>query len=174
MSQPPKTVRAIACRWLLLAALLLFLVLVQILFDPFSLLVNALEHARIHTELAQARSRWEAAGVADYDLVISGYTPLACIVTGTSVSVRDSQPPEKPDTGSWQYCQVPRSVPEGFAFVENSLGWDGRLQVSFDAAYGYVRYLSYDCNFSRGLFSPIVSDCTQGFRIDSFTPVSTP
>lgn len=157
-----------------LGALLFCLVLLQVLFDPFSALVNGVAHLYVRFALEQAQSRWEAVGIDDYDLVISGYTPLACIVAEEPVAIRDGQDPEKPDSGSWQYCNVPRAVPEGFAFVENSLRWGGRVWVSFDAQYGYVRSLSYDCNFSHGLFSPVISDCNQSFRIDSFTPIDTP
>ncbi len=156
-----------------LAALLLFLGLLQILFDPFSLLVNAAEHARIRIELAQARARWNAAGIEDYDLTVTGSTALVCFVEERTFPVRDGQPPDISE-GYWEYCTVPRSVPDGFALVERSLTWDGRVQVGFDEEYGYVNSFSYNCNFTHGLFSPIVSDCTQGFHVESFIPIAQP
>ncbi len=157
-----------------LVALLLLLVVVEVLFDPFSMAVNAVERLRIRSELRQARSTWEAAGIADYDLTVSGYTPLACIVTEELIPVRDGQAPEKPATSSWQYCQIPRTVPEGLNRVEEALSWEGSMQASFDKQYGYVSSFQYSCMSGHGLLSPIVSDCGGGFHIISFTPLDHP
>jgi len=157
-----------------LVALLLLLVLVEVLFDPFSMVVNAVERLRIRSELAQARSVWETAGIKNYDLKVSGYTPLACIVTEELIPVRDGQAPEKSATPSWQYCQIPRTVSDGLDRVEEAMSWGGRLQVRFDEQYGYVSTFKYTCISSRGLFAPIIADCDQSFRVDSFTPLATP
>lgn len=157
-----------------LAALLLLLVLIQVLFDPFSMLVTFILSRGIRAELPRAQARWETAGIDDYDLLVSGYTPLLCILMEEFIQVRNGQAPEKPNTVSWQYCRVPRTVPEGFALVEEALGWGGQVKVTFDDQYGYVTSFSYDCNSNHGLFAPVISDCTQSFHIDNFSPVSRP
>jgi hypothetical protein len=157
-----------------LVALLLLLVLIEVLFDPFSAAVNAVERLRIRSELRQARALWESASIKDYDLKVSGYTPLACIVTEEMIPVRDGQAPEKPATPSWQYCQVPRTVPDGLDRVKEALDWGGSLQVRFDEQYGYVSTFKYSCVSGRGLLSPIIADCGESFRIDGFTPLTSP
>lgn len=157
--------------WIVVLAVLL--VVVQLLCDPFSLLLVTAEKAILRIQLVQARRRWQAAGIDDYDLSVSGYSPLTCIVTPETVHVRAGQP-EAPRQAYWEFCDVARSVPQAFAIVEQKLGWEYLLQVRFDRQYGYVAELRYDCNYTHGLLSGVVSDCSGGFRIDSFTPVVSP
>jgi Family of unknown function (DUF6174) len=153
-----------------LSGLVLFLIVVEVLFDPFSLAVNGIVRLRIRYELKQARAAWEAAGIENYDFVIYGYTPLSCILMEEKITVRGGRAPERPDTPSWQYCQVPLTVPEGFDRVEEALKRGDSIQASFDEQYGYVHSFNYSCMSSRGLLSPIVSDCSGGFHIPSFAP----
>jgi len=156
-----------------IVVLTVLLIVVQLLCDPLSVLAASAGQVVIRIQLAQARQRWEQATIADYDLTVSGYTPLACIVQDESVRVRDGQP-ENPPAGISDWCQVPRSVPQAFEVLEDSIDWGGQIWASFDRQYGYVRSFSYNCSYGHGLLSPVISDCTGGFRIDSFTPLAGP
>ena len=157
--------------WIVILAGLL--IVVQLLCDPLSVLVATAGRVVIRIQLAQARQRWENTAIADYDLTVSGYTPLACIVQDESVRVRNGQP-ENPPAGVSDYCQVPRSVPQAFEVLEDSIDWGGQISARFDRQYGYVRSFSYNCSYGHGLLSPVISDCTGGFHIDSFTPLAGP
>jgi hypothetical protein len=173
MSKWEKTPRQ-THRFLWLAAILVTLIIVQILFDAYSVLGAFAGQVVIRIQLAQARQRWQAAGIDDYDLTVSGYSPLTCIIMQETVHVRDGQA-EAPRAAYWEFCQVARSVPQAFEIVEEKLGWGGDLlQVRFDRQYGYVAEFSYNCNDSHGLLSGVASDCSGGFHIDSFMPVGSP
>lgn len=158
--------------WLI--GLVLFLVVVEVLFDPFSMTVEAIERLYIRYELKQARSTWEAAGIENYDFMIYGSSPLSCILMDGKIPVRGGKAPEKPDTPSWKYCQIPLTVPEGFDRVEKALRRGDSVQASFDKQYGYVHSFHYSCMSGHGLLSPIISDCSGGFHISGFTPLDHP
>lgn len=157
-----------------IAVMLVLLVVVQLLCDPLSVLVVTAGQVLVRVQLAQARQRWEESGLQDYDLTVSGYTPIICIVLEETIRVRGGEP-EAASQSYWEWCAVPRSVPQSFEAVERSLDWGGnRVQASFDRQYGYVSEFRYDCNYGRGLLSPIVSDCGGGFRVDDLTPRNGP
>jgi hypothetical protein len=157
--------------WILV--LLVLLVVVQLLCDPLSVFVVTAQQVVLRIQLAQARLRWDSAAIADYDLTVSGYTPLTCIVQEQTIRVRGGVP-ETAAAGYGEWCQVPRSVSQSFDVLERSLDWGTQVQAGFDRQYGYVSDFHFDCNYGHGLLSPVVTDCSGGFTINQFTPRTSP
>lgn len=157
--------------WILV--LIALLIVVQLLCDPFSLLLVTAEKVVLRIQLVQARRRWDNAAIVDYDLTVSGYTPLTCIVQEEPIRVRGGEP-QAAAAGYPEWCQVPRSMPQAFDAVEAALDGDWRVQARFDPQYGTVSELRFNCNYGHALLTPIGTDCTGGFQIDSFTPLAGP
>ena len=158
------------------------LLLVEILFDPLSWLMNMDAAASISADLLVARKQWRSQGIAEYKIDVQGSVPLVCIINAT-LTVREGQllavedhgsqleemtgyttrgisiEPERGDTPC-PYRDL--LVPQMYAQIErevNRIDWSQeRLEVSFDPEYGYVTEYRYDGYYRRGILNPVCSD----------------
>ncbi len=144
---------------------------------------NSAELDRIRAELPDAKARWDAQGIADYDVDVSAFTHLGCFVTDTTLSVRKgalvsatrykfsgTALPAPEITLSLDYgkpvCPLENLLPSTmFKMVERSLDIDPfktAFEVDFDPDYGFVtKYYLYTygtdgvANFTFSNFRPI-------------------
>ena len=175
------------------------LLIVEILFDPLSWLINMDAASSIGADLLVAKEQWQSQGIVEYRIDVQGYVPLDCIINAT-LTVREDQllavedhggplaetagyttrrgisiEPERWDTPCPYRDML---VPQMYARIErevNRIDWSReRLEVSFDPEYGYVTKYRYDGYYQRGILNPVCSDCNVWFSFSNFEPVTDP
>ena len=169
---------------------------IQILFDPLSSILNVTERVKGRIEFPSALSRWESEGIAHYSFDISGAVPMACFFSG-NVEVKDdvvirTGPRSDADENIYLYspgfwtsndslfllCNHEIYTVKGMFneldtwLLDNPLFFTGThfavTQISFDPTYGFIsRFQIGNCG-GYGLLSPKVSECSSGFSIENF------
>jgi hypothetical protein len=173
------------------------LAIVEVLFDPLSWLLQMDTADSIYADLLAAKERWQSQEVTEYTIDVEGFIPLSCMVNAT-LTVRDSQLVAVEDHGSllresadqngegipieperWDapFCSYrDLLVPEMYARVEqdlNRIDWSqDKLEVSFEAKYGYVTGYQYDCCYRQGILNTNCSDCNFWFSFSNFEPMN--
>ena len=79
-----------ACSVRIGCALILVILILELLFGPLSIMVNAFRINRIRAELPAARARWQSHGISDYDIDVRASIPPACWFEAT-LSVRGGE-----------------------------------------------------------------------------------
>jgi len=166
--------------WVALAVV----IVVQVLFDPLTSLIELMEGYQAQIGLPSARQKWESQNISHYKFDIKGYVPLACIVGG-SVEVKDgvvikigpsstAVESDNPflDTGftSMEHpflCNYKNyTIPSFFDYLSehpNSI-----TGISFDLDYGFISHYRFGSSGGHGLLSPRIYDCCGGFGISNF------
>lgn len=176
------------------AALILVLLILELLFDPLSLMVNVIRINRLRAELPAARVRWQSHGVSDYDIDARASIPPVCWFEAT-LSVRGgelnavmaqeglhplvSTSPKVPiKQASWDgHCPYRQfSVAQTSKTIEQSLDKidiaTEALTVSFDPEFGFVTHHEHRYGYGMGLLSPRVGDCCVEYVFSNFQPVT--
>jgi hypothetical protein len=163
---------------------LIILLVVQVLFDPLSPLVEAAENYQAQTGLPKARYKWDLQGITHYKFDIRGHVPNACIVGGSvevqnekvihlgpsTESIKKAEP--FLDVGFWTMDDPPicnsknYTFSSFFAMIENQLG--SVTQISFDLDYGFISSFQLGSSGGHGLFSMRLFDCCSNFRVFNF------
>jgi hypothetical protein len=161
--------------------LILVILILELLFDPFSIMVNVIRINRIRAELPAARARWQSHEISDYDIDVRTSIPPACWFEATlsvrggelkAVMAREGLPPlvstwpKTPvEQTNWDgHCPYRQfSVAQTFKVVEQSLDSINlateALTVSFDPEFGFVTHYEHRYGYGIGLLSPRVGDC---------------
>ena len=169
------------------------LLLLEILFDPLSLIWSARVSESLPPELSLAREMWQSQGITDYTIDVEGFVPLASLINAT-LTVRGGElvavesyglPGIRTDEGvsigpaEWDaplFSYTELLVPELFARIERSLDridWSvDTLRVGFDSEYGYVTEYRYTYCYGWGLLNPTCSDNVIWFRFSNFQPIA--
>jgi len=190
---PPMTPSRLRTIGWIIPLLLVTGILVQVLYDPVSSVKHSLLVSRAHTDLPQARARWESLGIADYSFEIQGSAPMICqpsaiIEVGNKVVIKvetknflpeDSParllPPEKwadPDWGDEVFlCSYFHfTMPQFFDLVDDTLRNfpSSIMNLDFDPQYGYVSQFKFGTYVGYGLARPRLSNCCNTFEIRNF------
>lgn len=169
-----------------LGGIFLFIVVIQVLFDPLSDLQHRAERRQARLYLPTVRQKWEAQGITHYRFDIRGYVPLACMFGG-GIEVKDGEviPGEGSDAGEPGTMLYPGfaemdnlplcnsqnySMPGLITLIENWLeeSPSSITEISFDLQYGFISSFSFGSPGGNGLLSPTISDCCGGFTIENF------
>lgn len=172
--------------WWKIGGILSLLVLVQLLFDPFTDLKHQGERLQAQMNLPAARQKWEAKNITHYRFDIRGYVPLACLFDG-GIEVRDGLviPGPRSDAGKMDgllspgfssvkdppLCNVQGyTIPGFFNLVADWLAQSPSsvTKVTFDPEVGFITSFSFGSPGGKGLLSPTVSDCCGFFIIENF------
>jgi hypothetical protein len=167
----------------------------ELLFDPLAWTKNVGTAAQIRAALPLARSRWQAWGIADYDLEVKGFVPLSCMLAArlkvrnhdvAAVEARqtpwDEHLPWEPVAQSqWDlpFCSYAQlTVAHLFEKVERSLAEADlsvdALEVQFDPIYGFVTSYNYRSGYRQGLLNSVFSECCVWFAFSHFQEVDEP
>jgi hypothetical protein len=185
-------------RVLLAAGVALGIALVlELVFGPFSLLVDVIRVAVYRRELLAAEARWESRGVVDYDIEGSILVPPMCMydvsleVRGSDLvsatvwqSMPNSASPEEAMLSFWrEYCppNAEYTIGSMLARVETDLRRldlrEESVRVDFDPQYGFVTRYEHRHYGGRGLLTRYsVGDCCIEYLFSGFQSrgVSTP
>jgi hypothetical protein len=172
-------------RWRV-GGILLFFVLLQLLFNPFSSLQHAGNRLQARLYLPSARQKWDAQGIHHYRFDIRGSVPLVCIFGG-GIEVRDGVvipvvPSNAGESGAMLYASFPEIEAPPLCNVQNYTmsglfnlveTWQAEspssiTQISFDRQYRFISSFSFGNPGGSGLLSPTVSDCCGFFVIENF------
>jgi hypothetical protein len=162
---------------------------IQILFDPLSSMINLGENIQARIGLPIARARWDAQHIENYSFEIWNGLGGICMasarvevrngkvdrvffkdnlltmkISKTPMSRKDWANPYYPDIFFCDYANF--TMPQIFGEVEKSLGYISR--ISFDMKYGFVSGVRFGSPGGKGLMSPRIFDCCSGFSITNF------
>ena len=165
--------------WIALAVLLV----IEVLFDPLSLLIESAEKYQARVGLPIARQKWESQNVTHYKFDIRGFFHV-CIIGG-SVEVKDgviikTGPSSVAiETGNplldfgFSHMDYPPlcncknyTISIFFDYAEKYL--TSTSEISFDPEYGFISGVRWGGDGGFGLLNPRVSDCCSGFTITNF------
>jgi hypothetical protein len=176
--------------WLVLVVSLLCLLLLVLLLDPLPWLADIVSIACIRWELPRAMERWEAQDLEDYQVVVKGAIPLACLLdghltvrAGTLSEVRMRENPLVPDSPltvvnpeDWDRSSCPfkdLTVEAMFARLEGNIGnlrfFGAPLRVKFDHDAGYVTEYHFGRASQGGIFGATISECCTWFEFSDLT-----
>jgi hypothetical protein len=169
-----------------IGGLFLFIVLVQVLFDPFSEMLRLAERLQARQYIPTARQKWEAQGITHYRFNIRGYVPLTCMF-GDGIEVKDgvvihgeASDAGEPDamlhpgfagTDDPPLCNYQNyTMPGLFRLIEEWLAESPAsiTEISFDSRYGFISSFSFGNPGGHGILNPTISDCCGGFSIENF------
>jgi hypothetical protein len=182
----PKTALKIITR--VIGALLL----IEILFDPISIVGNHLEKTKTQRELAKAQQSWNSKWSEDYKITVRGAEPLICfydaIITvqkGQLVKVESRElfnenseykMVEKEKWNTYNGCDYTKfTIPQVLTFVSDELAQKNPLtqrpEIAFDSENGYVTH--YEVNYhGYGLFTiRVISDCCSWYEFSDYEPL---
>ena len=169
---------------------LIMLLVIQVLFDPLSPILNFSQIAKAKLLLPVAREKWEAQGVTHYSYDVYAFSQMCFL--GANIEVDDgvvfhAGPVKNPDPWdmlqgipqknldfppeTWFLCDYKNyTVPALFDYLEKQvhITRSKGTFISFDNTYGFVSYFRLDWSSGYGLLSPKVSSCCSGFRIWNF------
>ncbi len=168
---------------------------IQILFDPLSGMLKAIERIKGRIELPSARSKWESQGITHYSFDVSGGVAMGCFLSG-NVEVRDdiiirADPRSDDNQNNYFYSPEFWTLDDGHSLCNHEIYTVNRLfseletwlldtpliftgmdfavtEISFDPTYGFVSHFRVGNCGGLGLLSPKISDCSGGFVIENF------
>ena len=161
---------------------LLIGLVIEVLFDPLSSIIDASESIQARVGLPRARAKWEAQNIAYYSFEISVRSRM-CILDAR-MEVRNEEvvqinlidlfgagevleEPLPPSEWATSFCNYTNFiVPRFFDELEQSLQYVSR--ISFDIKYGFISKVHFGSPGGWGLFSPRIFDCCSSFEIDNF------
>jgi len=165
--------------------ILLIGLVIEIVFDPLSSLVDLSENIQARIGLPSARTRWDAQKINHYKFDIQGFVPFYCTING-SIEVKDGK---VMGTGSRSDVDVDvfflpdgggntpflcdyhnYIVPSLFDELQRGLRDppSSITRISFDRSHGFISYLRFGSPGGWGLLSPKISDCCSWFTIENF------
>ena len=165
--------------------LLLAGLVIEVLFDPVSHLVDLSENIQARVSLPGARTRWDAQKINHYKFDISGSIPLVCSFNG-NIEVRDGKvvnagkrsdadsdvfflsdgEANLPPLCDYHTYTMPLLFDELQRWSQESPS--SITRISFDSKYGFISDFGFGFSGGRGLLSPRISDCCGGFKIENF------
>ena len=168
---------------------LIILLVIQVLFDPLSPILNFIQSAKAKLLLPLARQKWESQGVTHYSYDVYAFSQL-CFM-GANIEVDDgvvvhAGPVLKPDPWDmiqgvnqnpgwppemWFLCDYQNyTVPNLFDHLEKQvqITRSTGTSISFDNTYGFISHFRLDWSSGHGLLGPKISSCCYGFRIWNF------
>jgi uncharacterized protein DUF6174 len=161
--------------------------IIQILLDPLSSLLNFSEYIKARVALPGARAKWEEQNFAHYsfDIAVRSST---CILDAR-VEVRNGQVAQVNPIDSFGHGEVLDEPlpPTGWAtsnpylficdytnftmpkfFDELGQSLQSITRISFDSKYGFVSSVRFGTPGGQGLFGSKISDCCSNFEIQNF------
>jgi hypothetical protein len=170
--------------------ILLLGLMIEVLFDPLSRILNFSENIQARVGLPHARAKWDAQKVNHYKFDIRGFIPLQCFFSG-NIEVKEgkvvstemrSEADKDPFVGlgtmlsegsanspflcNYHNYTVPHLFDELQRWSQESPSYITR--ISFDSKYGFISDFGFGFSGGRGLLSPEISDCCGGFTIENF------
>ena len=169
--------------------LIIFMV-IQVLFDPLTPILNLSQSAKARLLLPLARQNWESQAVTHYSYDVYAFSQLCFL--GANIEVDDGAvvhagPVKKPDPGdmiqgvlqqnpgfppdTWFLCDYKNyTVPDLFDHLEKivQITRSTGTSISFDNKYGFISKFRLDWSRGHGLLRPRISSCCYGFRIWNF------
>ena len=179
-----SSTKRIGGEWLLL---ILGLIILQILFDPLSTLLNLSENFQARVGLPAAREKWEAQGITNYSFRLNVLLPQELpnkmrveVRNGAVVqiypillesNVLEGKPlPPTAWTSSTTHVFFSNytnfTIPRLLIEVEQSLSQVS--QISIDPKYGFISSVRFGKPNDWGLLTPKVSHCCSSFEIQNF------
>jgi hypothetical protein len=172
-------------------AIIGILLLVVILFDPFSFTGNVMEQRKSLNDLANAKTLWETKGITSYKIKVRGAVPLGCIydaiLTFHNDELVDVQAKKSFDKNSeyvtvnkqrWSespcnYAQI--SISQVFSDANDILKnidlVNQRLKITFDPTYGFITRYQFSYNSYGLLTARLVWDCCAWYEFSDFHPI---
>lgn len=162
---------------------------VQILFDPLSSILNLSGNIQARVGLPNAQAKWDAQKINHYEFDISGSSPTYCgfngsievkdgkvISTGTRSDIDADLYPDAyllPEGGTNTpfLCDYHNyTIPLLFDELQRWLRESPSLitGISFDRKYGFISHLRFGTPNGWGLLNPKMSHCCGGFTIENF------
>lgn len=163
--------------WIILLAGLVF----EVLFDPFTNLLQWGKGIQARVSLPYARHKWDSQNITHYEFHIQGAISI-CLFGGT-VEVRNGQvihtsarSGDDLELGFSRRVDPPLcnyknyTMPRLFDEIQRSVDqWPFSIaRISFDPTYGFVSSVKFSNCGGHGLLSPRISDCSWGFTIKDF------
>ena len=170
------------------AGVVVFLVLMQLLYDPISFIKHSLKAVHIRTQLSEARADWEVGGIKDYSFEIMGSFQSICEVNAVievrndlvvEVKARESSPqtlpPDTwadPDWGNEVFlCDYNHfTVPQMFTMLGKTLENSpfAILDAEFDTQYGFITQFEDGISASHGWLNRRDQSVYNEFQIGNF------
>ena len=176
-------------KWKQLAGIILlglmFICMIQILFDPFSSYINQRKLDQLEAELTIAEEKWEAQHISNYSVEVSYFIPLMGICPGR-ITVKDSVvikveersrgqdenseyviiTKEKRENNWCYYTNL--TIPEVFNRVKDKINDKVTIVALFDTEKGFVTRYYGNENVGWGLFNSRVSDSEFSYTFTNF------
>ena len=169
--------------------ILVILLVIQVLFDPLSPILNFSQSVKAKLLLPVARQKWESQNITHYSFDVYANTQICFL--GANIEVDDgvvvhAGPVLKPDpwdmiqgvsqnpgrsTEMWFLCDYQNyTVPNLFNYLEKQvqIARSTGTSITFDNKYGFVSSFRLDWSSGHGLLGPKISSCCSGFRIWNF------
>ena len=167
------------------------LFVIEICFDPISLISLKKQNERAEKNLPIAIKKWHSSGIEDYSIDVEGGIAMVCLYSNR-ITVRDgilynvevrqdlfdnTSPFITVPVEEWNsFCRYNElTIPSIFDKIEKALNNHNNMAkiiVSFNDSYGYVTEFIYQCNVRNGILDPKLSDCGFGFHFSNFRVIN--
>lgn len=172
-----------------LGSFLVVLILVQISYDPLSVVQHSVKASSLKNQLAKARVQWDSEKVRHYSFTMRAKSQSICVIDAL-IEVQDDAvvkvhplnavlplPPEKwadPDWGNEIFlCDYNHfTIPRMFEMLEKTLRNSplAILATEFDPQYGFITHFEDGIFPNNGWFDRRAKDIYNEFRIINFEP----
>ena len=162
--------------------ILLVGLIIEVLFDPLSSLMQWGESLQARIGMPYARRKWDSQGITHYKFHIQGAIPMVCLFGG-NVEVKDGKVIhtsvdhrsdldlgfsliDGPPLCNYRNYTISRLFDQ---VQQSESPWPlSTANISFDPKYGFVSRYGFSSCGGRGLLSPRIFDCSGGFTITDF------